>query len=170
MLEETEKAIELLAKEGSTKKTSRKTKERKLSFDIADHLHYNYTDAVFRFDVGADVKLTIGQASIINNKLRHRRGYHDLTILEPRGGYFGLFIELKKGISEVYTKKGLLAKRKNNRTGTDHNVEQRDHLLNMISKGYYATYGFGKEATIKIIDQYMALPPTVCLMDKNILL
>lgn len=142
---------------------SRKTakKERKISYDVADYLFNNYPDVEYRFDVAADVKLTIGQATIVSQKLRHKRGFHDLTILEPRGGYFGLLIELKKDRSEVFRKDGKLKKKWNNKTQSDHNEEQMAHLRKMRDKGYYACYGWGLDHTIGIIDEYMKLPLTI---------
>lgn len=142
-------------KRSSKKKKARKKEETKLSHTIAEWLNLQYPNVTFRFDVGADIRLSIGQAKIVKDKLKHKRGYHDLTILEPRGGYFGLFLELKKDRSEVYTLKGTLAKKWCAKTQSDHNVEQRDHLVNMSTKGYLAGYGFGLEDTMEKINNYM---------------
>lgn len=134
-----------------------KNEEEKLSFLIAAYLELQYPKVVFRFDVGADVRLTPNQASKIKNKLKHKRGYHDLTILEARGGYNGLLIELKKAVSEVYKLDGGLRKAWNKDTQSDHNLEQFIHLGNMRDKGYWADYGFGFEHTKDIIDNYMKM-------------
>ena len=129
--------------------------EKKLSYQIATYLKLQYPDVVFRFDIAADLKLTIGQATIVKNKLLHERGYHDLTIMEPKRGYHALLIELKKDESEVFRKDGKLKKRINSKTGKCHNQEQYNHLLKMNGKGYLAYYGFGFDHTIKIIDEYL---------------
>jgi len=52
-----------------------KKDEQKLSENIAKFLRTQYKDIIFRFDIGADIKLTIGQATRVKNKLLHDRGY-----------------------------------------------------------------------------------------------
>lgn len=131
--------------------------EKKLSYQIATYLKLQYPKVEFRFDIAADIKLTIGQATIVKNKLLHKRGYHDLTILEAKGEYHGLLLELKKDKEEVYTKKGELKRRFNKKTNSCHNQEQTNHLIKMRDKGYYAEYGFGFTDTISKIDNYMTL-------------
>lgn len=134
-----------------------KKQEKRLSYSIAKYLKLKYPNIVFRFDIGADLKLTIGQANIVKNKLFHKRGYHDLTILEPRSEYHGLLIELKKNKSEVYLKNGEVRRRYNKKTNSCHNQEQLNHLKLMRSKGYFADYGFGLKDTIEKIEKYMSL-------------
>jgi hypothetical protein len=138
--------------------------EKKLSYRVAEHLAVFYPDVEFRFDVAADMKLTKGQAVICKQKLRHNRGYQDLTILEARGGYFGLLIELKKDKSEVFCKDGRIKKKYDKKTDSDRNLEQFNHLSKMRSKGYFATYGFGFEDTERIISEYMAKPYTELIL------
>lgn len=133
----------------------RNKKEQKLSYMIASYLTLQYPDVVYRFDIAADLKLTIGQSKVVKNNLRHKRGYQDLTILEPKGNYHGLLIELKKDKSEVYTLKGTLKRRWNKKTKSCHNKEQFSHLEKMRNKGYFAEYGFGFEETKKLIDNYL---------------
>ncbi len=142
----------------STRQKKKSKEEAKLSYQIAAYLNIQYPDVVFRFDIAADIKLTMGQASIVKSKLKHRRGYHDLTILEPKGGYNGLLIELKKSRDEVYLKGcNTLRKKWNSKTQSDHNVEQSEHLSRMGRKGYLAEYGFGFLGTKNLIDNYMKL-------------
>ena len=131
--------------------------EKKLSYQVAKYLKLQYPKVVFRFDIGADLKLTIGQSNISKNKLLHKRGYHDLTILEPKGNYYGLLLELKKDKAEVYKKNGELKRRFNKKTNSCHNQEQFNHLKTMREKGYFAEYGFGFKDTIEKIDKYMKL-------------
>ncbi len=135
----------------------RNDKEKRLSYSVAEYLRLQYPDVVFRFDVAADIRLNMGQRNIVKNKLHHKRGYHDLTILEPRGQYYGLLLELKKDKSEVYTKDGKLKRRFNKKTNSCHNQEQMEHLQKMRNKGYCAEYGFGLVDTIKKIKDYMNL-------------
>jgi hypothetical protein len=131
--------------------------EKELSYQIAAFLEFQYPKVVFRFDVAADLYLTQRQASIVKNKLKHKRGYHDLTILEPKGKYHGLLLELKKNKAEVFRQDGELKKKTNKKTGKCHNQEQKQHLDNMRKKGYFADYGFGFVDTVKKIKTYMDL-------------
>lgn len=131
--------------------------EKKLSYQIATFLKLQYPKVEFRFDIAADLKLTIGQASIVKNKLKHKRGYHDLTILEPKGEYHGLLLELKKDKSEVFRQDGKLKRKVDKKTGKCHNQEQSEHLEKMRKKGYFADYGFGFLDTVKKVKNYMEL-------------
>lgn len=71
------------------------TSEHDLYTMLADYLRYNYKDIIWRFDLAADLKLTIGQARK-HKRLQQHRGYPDLFIAEPRGEYHGAYIELKR--------------------------------------------------------------------------
>ena len=63
------------------------------------------------------------------------KGFPDLQICEPKGKYFGLFIEVK-------TEKGVVKK------------EQKEWIKQLNKRGYYATYVKGSEDAIKVIDAY----------------
>lgn len=135
----------------------KKQQEKKLSYQIAAFIKLQYPKIEFRFDIAADLKLTIGQSAVVKDKLLHKRGYHDLTILEPKGKYHGLLLELKKDKSEVFKQNGELKRKYNKKTNSCHNEEQRDHLDKMRKKGYIADYGFGFIDTVKKIKNYMDL-------------
>lgn len=57
--------------------------EHNLYEKIARYLQLQYPDAIYRFDVGADIKLTMGQAAK-HKRLHPERGYPDLFIAEPK--------------------------------------------------------------------------------------
>lgn len=125
-----------------------KKDEQKLSENIARYLSTQYPKLIFRFDIGADVKLTIGQASRVKNKLLHKRGYPDLFIAEVVNGYGGLYIELKKDKGEVYKKDGTFKK-------NEHLEEQIKFHEQLKLKGYQVVFGLGFDDTVIKIKEYL---------------
>lgn len=94
--------------------------EHNLYEQIARYLQLQYPNVIYRFDVGADLKLTMGQA-VKHKRLHPERGYPDLFIAKTKeikvktvlgSGYSlveikplgGLYIEIKKD-GEKLTKK-----------------------------------------------------------------
>ena len=125
---------------------------------IADYLRYQYPTVIYRFDLAADLKLTMGQASK-HKRLQRYRGYPDLFIAAPvvsreRGACYtdrfwcGLFLEIKKDGTRIFKKDGKLV-------ADEHIREQYDMLRDLRTKGYAAEFGIGFEATKKLIDDYM---------------
>lgn len=114
---------------------------------IADYLCYQYPQVIYRFDLAADLKLTIGQASK-HKRLQRYRGYPDLFIAEPKGKYGGLYLEIKKAGTKIFKKDGALV-------ADEHIREQFDMLHDLRRKGYAAEFGIGFDATKKLIDDYM---------------
>jgi hypothetical protein len=133
--------------------------EAKLSEKVSRYLQIQYPNVVFRYDI-ADMKLTVPQAMRMKKlQGKDNRGYADLFIAEPNKTSSGLFIELKKDISEVYLKDGVSYRskkiKKNGIVIYDHIQEQVNFLVKMQKKGYEARFGFGFDGTKKIIDDYM---------------
>ena len=114
---------------------------------IADYLRYQYPEVIYRFDLAADLKLTMGQASK-HKRLQRYRGYPDLFIAESVGEYSGLYLEIKKDGTRIFKKDGKLV-------ADEHIREQYDMLHDLRTKGYAAEFGIGFEATKKLIDDYM---------------
>jgi len=125
-----------------------KKDEQKLSENIARYLVTQYKGLPFRFDIGADIKLTIGQASRVKNKLLHRRGHPDLFICKCCGGYGGLFVELKKDKSEVFKLDGGYKKNK-------HLEEQLEYHEELRKNGYKVVFGLGFDDTVNKIKEYL---------------
>ena len=72
-----------------------KKPEALLATRVANHLKTEYPMTVFRFDLAADLKMTIGQAS--RNKALHGKfnsGFPDLCVYGSKGAFF---LELKAG-------------------------------------------------------------------------
>ena len=73
----------------------KKQPEFEIQKAICDYLELQYPKVLFLSDTIASIKLTIPQQ--VRNKSIQKEGFKcpDLLILEPRGKYAGLFIEIK---------------------------------------------------------------------------
>lgn len=114
---------------------------------IADYLRYQYPTVIYRFDLAADLKLTMGQASK-HKRLQRYRGYPDLFIAEPSGAYHGLYLEIKKEGVRIFKQDGTLV-------SDEHIREQFDMLADLRQRGYAAEFAIGFEGAKKLIDDYM---------------
>lgn len=122
--------------------------EKTLSEKIATYLTMQHKSVLFRFDVGADIRLSIGQAKRIKYKLLHKVGHPDMFIAEMRNGYGGLYIELKKNKEEVYKIDGGYKKNK-------HLSEQLAYHKLLEDKGYKVVFGLGFNDTVSKINEYL---------------
>ena len=143
--------------------------EHDMYMQIADYMRYQYPEVIYRFDLAADLKLSIGQAKK-HKRLQGRRGYPDLFIAEPKNvkakckvitdgdvikeshfldQKYGLFIELKKAGTRIYRKDGRLV-------SDAHIREQFDMLEQLRQRGYVAEFACGFDEAKKIIDEYLA--------------
>ena len=110
-----------------------------------------YPDVLFLSDTVASVKLTPMQAS--RNKSIQKNGFKcpDLLLLEPRGRFCGLLIELK---TETPFKKDGKIKASQN----DHLKLQLQALIKLNEKGYHTNFAWSFDMAKNIIDEYLKLP------------
>lgn len=114
---------------------------------LCSYMRTNYPHVVFLSDASG-IKMTMGQA-IKWKGMRSGNGIPDLIILQPRGIYHGLMIELKKTGEKIVKKDGTYK--------SDHLKEQADVLSKLDAQGYYATFALGYEEAKKIIIEYMKM-------------
>jgi len=115
---------------------------------ICEYLNTKYPDVLYMSDTIANVRLTIPQA---NRNKKIQKDYFkcpDLLIFCAKGGYHGLFIELK--IKSPYKKDGNLYK-------SEHLEGQEKTIKDLMSVGYYSCFSVGYDETKNIIDWYMNL-------------
>ena len=113
---------------------------------VAVYMQKHYPDVVYRFDLAADLKLTIGQASR-HKRLHPVRGYPDLFIAHKSRRKGGLFIEIKKADTRLFKRDGSPA--------SDH-IEEQMFMLDRLNKaGYEAKFACGLEEIKQIIDEYL---------------
>ena len=132
------------------------TSERIVVEQVARYIQLKYPHAVYRFDLAADLKLTIGQASR-HKRLHPKRGYPDLMIAHPSSYYSdegsvetasGLFLEIKKeGVR--------LRKVRSDEWDTEHIAEQVEMLATLNRLGYVAKFAVGYDECVATIDAYM---------------
>lgn len=130
--------------------------EREIYVLIADYLRNRYPDVIYRFDIAADLKLSIGQASK-HKRLQRYRGYPDLFIAKPKLGFdrdgqpfyqHGLFLELKRDGTKILRRDGKVV-------ADEHIREQMKILQHLTRLGYRAQFAVGFEQAKQIIDSYM---------------
>ena len=115
--------------------------------EICNYLKLAYPDVIFMSD-GSGLKLPQGLAKKYS-ALKSGRGIPDLFIAEARGGYAGLFIEIKREGTVIFTKEGKLYK-------DEHLFEQAKVLDRLKHKGYASFFAVGVRMASDIIDEYMA--------------
>ncbi len=139
------------AKHKVVKEADLKNKVTELSVHnaVCKYLKLQYPGVMFLSDFGAGIKLSHGMADR-QSMQKSNHAFPDIMIFEPRGGYYGLFIEIKRN-DDIYKKNGDFKK-------NEHIYDQiicRD-LLN--SKGYLANFGCGFDECKQIIDNYFLTP------------
>jgi hypothetical protein len=127
-------------------------KEEKIQISISKYVKAQYPDVIFNSDIASGMRLPIWIAASAK-AMRSERGQPDMVFLEPRGGYCGLCIEVKKDEAQVFNKNGEMKGGKS----AGHLREQVAILERLRAKGYKAEFGLGFEDTKKIIDEYMLL-------------
>lgn len=129
----------------------RKNKDEEFDLQVAitDYLDRKYPAVLYRSDM-AGVKLPIGLAVKLKKIQKEGIRWPDLTILEPRGRFYGLILELKKNWEELYTKKGAFRE-------TEHIKAQSETLSLLSQRGYMSTFACGIDEAMSIIDEYMGL-------------
>lgn len=137
--------------------------EHSLYEQIAQYLQLQYPSIIYRFDIAADLKLTMGQAVKLK-RLHPERGYPDLFIAEPinikvktaLGGDYSL-VEIKTlgGLYLEIKKDGEKLNKKDGSWRTPHIAEQAGMLENLRARGYKAEFGVGFDECKQIIDNYL---------------
>jgi len=120
--------------------------EFELQKQVCRYLDLAYPKSLYMSDTIANVKLNMTQA--VRNKSIQKQGFKcpDLIIFEPRGGYNGLFIELK--VVSPFKKDGTLKK-------SEHLEGQQKTIIDLLDRGYYADFATGFDEAKKIIDMYL---------------
>ena len=122
--------------------------EDKLHAQVCEYIRLQYPKAMFNSDMSG-LKLTMGQAVKVK-KLRSSRGFPDLMIYEPRRGYHGFFLELKKPGEKLVKRDGSWK--------SEHLEEQSNIIMRLVGRGYYANFAVGFDSAKEQIDSYMNLP------------
>jgi|TARA_R100000482_G_C5111693_1_gene140917 hypothetical protein len=114
--------------------------EERLQAEVIKWINLKYPKIRFCASLGGIY--TSPRQAIKAKRTGYKRGFPDLQITEARGGYFGLFIELK-------TIKGRATE------------AQKEWIQDLNDRGYKAEICKGLPATLKVIDAYMNQQPTM---------
>lgn len=122
-------------------------REERVHNQVCRYLDLQYPKVLYITDLSG-IKLPTGLA--VKAKKQRCKSFKipDLIILEPRPGYHGLIIEIKKSIDEIMRKDGTIRK-------SEHLVEQRKSLNHLEGIGYKAVFGCGFQHCKEVIDKYM---------------
>lgn len=123
--------------------------EKELQKAVSKYLKLQYPKVIFTSE-SSGIKLTMGQAKAIKAMRSPERGLPDMIILEPKGEYRGLMIELKAESNSPFKKDGTLKK-------DEHIKEQQKCLAELTKRGYKAVFAVGIDEAIATIDDYMRL-------------
>lgn len=124
----------------------RNKQEYQLQKAVCKYMAMQYPTVLFNSDLSG-ISLTVGQAKQIKS-LRSNRGFPDIAIYHRNKYFNGLFIELKKEGTKIYTQKGELYK-------DEHLREQAKTMVQLRSQGFQAVFCVGFDKAKKDIDLYM---------------
>lgn len=125
----------------------RPARESDIYTALARYLTLKHPDVLFRFDFSAGTKMTMGQARV-HKSMNPHRGYPDFFLAAPRGGYCGLFIEIKKSDFKPF-------KRDGNIKQDEHLAEQFQMIIRLKNAGFEALFCSGLDECIKTIEEYL---------------
>lgn len=128
---------------------------------VCNYIRGQWPKVIFNTDGSGNhlSKAQAGKAKI----LRSAAGYPDLFIAQARGGFFGLYIELKSENYSPYLKDGKLST-------VEHIQKQAAMLQGLVRDGYRADFAVGFDEARKQIDDYMRMPRTNSPLATDLLL
>lgn len=148
-----------------------KTREDRTQKQVSSFMRRKYPNVVFTSEQSG---LFTGDGYGLAMNLKSTRSNHthlDMFVSEPRGGYFGMYLELKKEGEHIYKLDGGFIKQTEKKIvmgvkiEVDHLEEQRNSIDLLRSKGYLCFFAIGLDNAMRIIDDYMAMPPTDIKID-----
>jgi len=124
-----------------------KVTELSVHNQVCKYLKAQYPNVMFLSDFAAGIKLSHGMANRQSIQ-KSNHAFPDIMVFEPKGGWYGLFIEVKRDRAALYNKDGSYIK-------SDHIFNQGVALRQLSNKGYYAKFGCGFDECKQIIDNYL---------------
>ena len=125
--------------------------EEKEQIALCTYIRLQYLGIIFSSDHSG---IRVGQGLANKVKLLHsENGIPDLTIYEPRGGIYGLCIEMKATGKSPFRITGMLR-------DSEHLRKQWKMLMRLEINGYCAGFCTGFEEAKDVVDWYLSLPKT----------
>lgn len=130
-------------------KPRQKSTHRELDVHSAVCKYLKLKQLMFISDFGAGIKLSKGMA--MRQKMQKSdHDWPDVFVAEPRAGFHGLFIELKRDKDSLYNKDGSMIK-------SQHLTDQLACINALNEKGYYARFACGTDEAVQLVEKYLAL-------------
>lgn len=121
--------------------------EESLQLGVCQYLRLQYPNVLFTSDASG-VRLTMRQAVDMKN-MKSEKGWPDMFIAEPRLGFHGLYIELKKQGEKLFKRDGVTYK-------NEHLEQQAEMISKLKQRGYCATFAIGFDDAKLVIDNYLS--------------
>lgn len=110
--------------------------EERVQKAVVQYIQLAYPNSLYCASLGG-IRTSFKQA-VKAKATGYVKGFPDLAIYEPMGGYYGLFLEIKSDKKKYPTK------------------EQRQWVSDLNKRGYYACVSKGFDETKQIVDKYFA--------------
>ena len=126
----------------------RQRQEESVHIAISAYLRMQYPNVLFTSE-SSGIRVNIRLRSV----LKQQRSTHkqpDMIILQPKGIFHGLILEIKKDHSDVFLKDGSISKKA-------HIQEQNATIVMLRELGYCAMFACGFDDAKSKIDNYMSL-------------
>ena len=126
-----------------------KNKEESLQIALSRYIKLKFPEVVFTSE-SSGVRVSMGTA-VKMKKQRSVGKLPDMIVLEPKGKFHGLIMELKDGRDKVYSKvDGSFLKNK-------HVTAQIKTLRHLSAKGYYTCFVCSIDEGMSTVQGYMKL-------------
>ena len=125
-------------------------KEQDVYNQLSQWLKLQHPNLIWRWDFAAGQKMSVGMAMRMK-KMQCGVAYPDFFLAVSRGGYHGLFLEVKLHGFEAFQK------RDKTKFISTHVAEQADCLRRLNAMGYASKIGAGFEQCKEIITNYLEL-------------
>lgn len=126
-------------------------KEIEIQVALIKYLRLQYPKALYNAaQVLSAIPLDKGKYAQKMKAAGNTSGWPDILIAEARGGFHGLFIELKSETAKVFLKRS-------GKPATPHIAKQIETLEALRERGYKAELCIGFDAAKKVLDDYFSL-------------
>lgn len=122
--------------------------EKVLTSQICKYIRQQYPNVYFFTDPSGLFQKGWGAKKQLHDN-RSTHAQLDVIILEPKGSFRGLIVELKREGERLY--------KKDKTPVTDHVGDQMESVNHLLRKGYMADFAIGFDQAKSIIDTYMKL-------------
>jgi hypothetical protein len=126
----------------------RQKQEESVHVAIAAYIRAQYPNVLFTSE-SSGIRVPMHLA-VMMKKQRSTHKQPDMIVLQPKGIFHGLILEIKKDHSEVFLKDGSISKKA-------HIQEQNNTLVMLRELGYCAMFACGFDDAKNKIDGYMGL-------------